>query len=253
MRQTRTASVPLRTRLDLERLEDRTTPATLPTGFTEAAVATGLASATAMEVAPNGDLWVLEQGGGVKRFRPGSTTADLVANLSAVGLRSEGERGVLGIAFDPNYATNKFVYLYYTSSDAPNPHNRISRFTVNDATATDYSFVDTAANPALLDEVEILNLDPLSTATNHNGGAIHFGPDGKLYVAVGDNASGANAQSHHARGTARSCASTPTAPSPPTTPRASRASPAPPPAPTAPSGPPGCGTRSRSRSSPARA
>jgi glucose/arabinose dehydrogenase len=195
MRQTRTVSAPLRARLRLDPLEDRTTPATLPTGFTEAAVATSLASATAMEVAPNGDLWVLEQGGGVKRFRPGSTTDDLVANLSAVGLRSEGERGVLGIAFDPGYATNKFVYIYYTSSDAPNPHNRISRFTVNDANAADYTFVDTAANPALLDEVEILNLDPLSTATNHNGGAIHFGPDGKLYVAVGDNANGANAQS----------------------------------------------------------
>ena len=127
-----------RARPSLELLEDRTTPATLPTGFTEAAVATGLSSATAMEVAPNGDLWVLEQGGAVKRFRPGSTTADLVANLSPSGLRSEGERGVLGIAFDPNYATNKFVYIYYTSSDAPNPHNRISRFTVNDANATDY-------------------------------------------------------------------------------------------------------------------
>ena len=72
MRQTRTAPAPLRTRLGLDRLEDRTTPATLPTGFTEAAVATGLASATAMEAAPNGDLWVLEQGGGVKRFRTGS-------------------------------------------------------------------------------------------------------------------------------------------------------------------------------------
>jgi glucose/arabinose dehydrogenase len=195
MRQTRTAFAPPRARLYLDQLEDRTTPATLPTGFTEAAVATGLASATAMEVAPNGDLWVLEQGGGVKRFRTGSPAADLVANLSSVGLRSEGERGVLGIAFDPGYATNKFVYVYYTSSDAPNPHNRISRFTVDDATAADYSFVDTVANPAPLDEVEILNLDPLSAATNHNGGAIHFGPDGKLYVAVGDNALGSNAQS----------------------------------------------------------
>src|ERR671912_639794 len=104
----------------LQRLEDRATPATLPTGFEEVAVATGLTGATAMEVAPNGDLWVLQQGGTVKRFRPGSTAADLVANLTTVGLRSEGERGVLGLAFDPNYATNKYVYIYYTSSDAPN-------------------------------------------------------------------------------------------------------------------------------------
>ena len=188
------ASRRTRTRLAMELLEDRTTPATLPTGFTEAAVATGLSNATAMEVAPNGDIWVLEQGGGLKRFRAGSTAADVVASLSNVGLRSEGERGLLGIAFDPNYANNKFVYLYYTSSDAPNPHNRVSRFTVNDANAADYSFVDTTADPATYDEVEFLNLDPLSSATNHNGGAIHFGPDGKLYVAVGDNANGANSQ-----------------------------------------------------------
>lgn len=183
------------TRLGFERLEDRTTPATLPTGFTEAPVAAGLSNATAMEVAPNGDLWVLEQGGGVKRFRSGSTAADLVANLADVGLRSEGERGVLGIAFDPNYAANKSVYLYYTSSDAPNPHNRVSRFTVNDANAADYAFVDTNPGVAGPDETVVLDLDPLSGATNHNGGAIHFGPDGKLYIAVGDNAAGANAQS----------------------------------------------------------
>jgi glucose/arabinose dehydrogenase len=192
MARARTAT---RTRLGVERLDDRITPATLPAGFTETAVAAGLSNATAMEVAPNGDLWVLEQGGGVKRFRPGSTAADLVGNLSAVGLRSEGERGVLGIAFDPNYATNKWVYIYYTSSDAPNPHNRVSRFTVSDATAADYSFVDTDAGVAGPDETVILDLDLLSAATNHNGGAIHFGPDGKLYIAVGDNAAGANAQS----------------------------------------------------------
>ena len=69
-----------------------------------------------MEIAPNGDVWVLEQSGSIKRFRPGVTSADLIANLSSVGLRSEGERGVLGIAFDPSYASNKFVYIYYTSS-----------------------------------------------------------------------------------------------------------------------------------------
>src|SRR3954453_18278250 len=93
----------------VEVLEDRTAPATLPSGFTEAAVATGLSNPTAMEFAPNGDLWVLEQGGAVKRFRSGSTAADVVGNLSGLGLNSSGERGVLGIAFDPQYATSKQV------------------------------------------------------------------------------------------------------------------------------------------------
>src|SRR5262245_43401813 len=182
-------------RLLLEPLENRSLLASLPAGFTETLVADGLSDATAMEIAPNGDLWVLEQGGAVKRFRPGSTTADTVGNLSALGLDSNGERGLLGIAFDPSYTTNKFVYLYYTSTDAPTPHNRVSRFTVNDANAADYSFVDTDPSVAGPDEAVILNLDALSSATNHNGGAIHFGPDGKLYIAVGDNANGANSQS----------------------------------------------------------
>jgi len=189
-----------RTRLVGEQLEERTLLANLPAGFTEAAVATGLSNATAMEFAPNGDLWVLEQGGAVKRFRSGSTSADVVGNLGALGISSSGERGVLGIAFDPQYATNKSVYVYYTSL-SPVTHNRISRFTVNDGNSADYYFAGTSGQGADAGSSgtptadPIFDLDPLSGATNHNGGAIHFGPDGKLYVAVGDNANGANSQS----------------------------------------------------------
>lgn len=187
-------------RLAVERLESRALLATLPAGFTEAAVATGLSSATAMEFAPNGDLWVVEQTGAVKRFRPTNTTADVVGDISTLGLSSSGERGLLGIAFDPQYSTTKQVYLYYTALGA-STHNRISRFTVDDTDAADYFFV--GASTALADSgssgtpnQEILfDLDPLSGATNHNGGAIHFGPDDKLYAAVGDNADGSNSQS----------------------------------------------------------
>src|SRR4051812_15231411 len=95
------------TRLGLERLERRELLARLPPGFAETPVAAGLSNPTATEFASNGDLWVLEQGGLVKRFRAGSTTADVVGNIANLGLNSAGERGVLGIAFDPQYATNK--------------------------------------------------------------------------------------------------------------------------------------------------
>ena len=94
---------------------------------------------------------------------------------------ANGERGLLGIAFDPNFASNQFVYVYYTVITAP-IHNRVSRFTANGNVAVAGS------------ETVILELDNLSSATNHNGGAIHFGPDGKLYVAVGENANSANSQ-----------------------------------------------------------
>jgi glucose/arabinose dehydrogenase len=185
-------------RLILEPLEARALLATLPAGFAETVVASNLSDATAMEIGPNGDVWVLEQGGAVKRFRPGSTTADVVGNLSTLGLSSVGERGVLGIAFDPQYAINKRVYLYYTATQ-PAIHNRISRFTVIDSSAADYYFAgastsgDAGASGTPTQTI-VLELDNLSGATNHNGGAIHFGPDGKLYAAVGDNANSANAQ-----------------------------------------------------------
>ena len=69
----------------------------------------------------------------------GSAAGDVVANISNLGLSSDGERGVLGIAFDPQYSTNKEVYLYYTAT-LPAIHNRVSRFTVVDTNAADYYF-----------------------------------------------------------------------------------------------------------------
>jgi len=161
-------------------MEDRVLLTTLPPGFTEARVVSGLSAPTAMEFAPDGRLFVLEQGGNVKLVRgDGTTSTALHLNVD-----SSGERGLLGIAFDPGFATNHFVYLYYTN---PNPgaaswatgeHNQLSRFTIND---TD------PQNPILGNEAPILDWNNLSSATNHNGGAIHFGIDGKLYADAGDN------------------------------------------------------------------
>src|SRR5439155_17056906 len=92
-----------------------------------------------------------------------------------------GERGLLGVAFDPDFADNQWVYIYYTAADS-SPHNRVSRFTANGDVADPGS------------ETFILELNDLSEADNHNGGAIHFGLDGKLYVAVGDNGYSPNSQ-----------------------------------------------------------
>ena len=96
-------------------------------------------------------------------------------------MSSVGERGLLGVAFDPNFSTNHFVYVYYTAP-APSIHTRVSRFTANGDVVVYGS------------EAILLDLDNLSGATNHNGGAIHFGPDGELYIAVGENANSANSQ-----------------------------------------------------------
>jgi glucose/arabinose dehydrogenase len=98
---------------------------------------------------------------------------------------SAGERGLLGVDLDPDFSNNHFVYLYFTkraTSTTP-AHNQVIRVTADG----DKTVVGS--------EKLILRLDNLSSATNHNGGALHFGEDGRLYVAVGDNANGDNAQS----------------------------------------------------------
>ena len=151
--------------------------ATLPAGFTETTIG-GISRPTAMEIAPDGRIFVCEQGGQLRVIKNGALLPTPFLTLT---VDSAGERGLLGVAFDPAFATNNFVYVYYTVPIEPR-HNRVSRFTANGDVVVPGS------------EHVILDLDPLSTATNHNGGAIHFGPDGKLYVAVGENANPANSQ-----------------------------------------------------------
>jgi glucose/arabinose dehydrogenase len=152
--------------------------ATLPAGFTESQLGTDVGGVpTAMAFAPDGRLFVCLQGGQLRVIKNGALLATPFVSLS---VNSTGERGLLGIAFDPNFSANQFVYLYYTTSTSP-IHNRISRFTANGDVAVAGS------------ELVLMDLDNLS-ATNHNGGALHFGPDGKLYAGVGENAVGANAQ-----------------------------------------------------------
>ena len=158
--------------------EGTSVAATLPAGFTETTVATGLSNPTAMAFAPDGRLFVAQQGGALRVIKNGALLSSPFITLS---VDSSGERGLLGIAFDPLFTANNYIYLYYTVPGSP-ARNRLSRFTANgDVVVSGSEFV-------------VLNLDSLSSATNHNGGAIHFGPDGKLYVAVGENATASNAQ-----------------------------------------------------------
>jgi glucose/arabinose dehydrogenase len=150
----------------------------LPSGFSETQIGE-IASPTAMEIAPDGRIFVCEQGGSLRVIKNGVL---LPAPFVTLNLDSSGERGLLGIAFDPNFGfLNHYLYLYYTVATTPR-HNRVSRFEANGDVVVPGS------------ETILLELDNLSSATNHNGGAIHFGPDGKLYVAVGENASPPNSQ-----------------------------------------------------------
>jgi glucose/arabinose dehydrogenase len=154
----------------------RASAATLPPGFSQSVIAM-VPSPTAMEVAPDGRLFVAEQGGRLRVIKNGSL---LPTPFVSLNVDRESERGLLGIAFDPNFAQNHWVYVFYTAK-TPVVHNRVSRFTA----AGDVSVAGS--------ERIIYEFDPLRYLV-HVAGAIHFGPDGKLYIAHGDNGQASRAQ-----------------------------------------------------------
>ena len=151
----------------------------LPPGFSESLIAP-VTDPTAMQFAPDGRLFVCEQGGTLRVIKDGVMLPTPFVSLS---VSSVGERGLLGVAFDPNFAVNQYVYVFYTAT-TPTLRNRVSRFTANGDVAVPGS------------EVVIFELPAITTiATNHNGGALNFGPDGKLYIAVGEHNVPSNSQS----------------------------------------------------------
>lgn len=121
-------------------------------------------------------LFVVEQGGRIKIMQPnGDVNADLFLDISSQ-ISSGGERGLLGLAFHPDYSNNGFFYVYYTK---PNGDSQISRFSVD------------SNNPDLADPgSELPLLDFEQPFSNHNGGCLAFGPDGFLYISSGDGGSG---------------------------------------------------------------
>jgi glucose/arabinose dehydrogenase len=144
--------------------------ATLPAGFSETLVASGLSSPMSMTFAPDGRLFVCEQGGKVRVIKNGALLSTPFVSLS---VKSGGSMGLLNLTFDPNFNTNHFVYVQYTTATAPN-HNRVSRLTANGDVAVAGS------------EVVIFDID-LDALVDHFGGPLAFRADGKLYIATGDN------------------------------------------------------------------
>lgn len=161
--------------LRVELLEDRTVPTTLPAGFEETIYASGLTVPTSMAFAPDGRLFVTEKAGALRVVTSEGTL--LPTPFVQLDVNTEEERGLLGITFDPNFTDNRFVYVFYSTNDA-NSINRVSRFT---ASADNPNTVEPGSEQILLD-----NINPPLAASWHNGGALHFGTDGKLYIAVGE-------------------------------------------------------------------
>ncbi|HKK73831.1 MAG TPA: PQQ-dependent sugar dehydrogenase [Saprospiraceae bacterium] len=152
-----------------------TQAAKLPPGFIEERIAQGL-DPTTMAMAPDGRIFIAEKDGRIRIVENGVLLEDPFLEIAVDNFN---ERGLGGLAFHPNFEQNNWIYVTYT---VPNQnHNRISRFTAN-------------GNYAPLQSEEILLDLPRLTGTIHNGGAMAFGADGKLYVAIGDGANAANSQ-----------------------------------------------------------
>jgi glucose/arabinose dehydrogenase len=127
--------------------------------------------------APPGDdrrLMVVEKAGAIRVWRTGGASRLFLDVAAAVGgIQSAGEQGLLSMAFAPDYATSGRFYVYYTAADGQS--NRIDEFRVSSNRSI--------ADPRTRRQVLVV---PHTTASNHNGGQIAFGPDGFLYAAPGD-------------------------------------------------------------------
>ncbi len=141
-------------------------------------VISGLEFPVGMALTPDGRVFFNERlTGKIRIINPQNPQWQLVNTpFCQLPVATNGEQGLLGLALDPQFATNKFVYVYHSAS---NPlRNRVVRYTESSGSCTN----------------ETIILDNLPASTNHNGGIIQFGPDGKLYVIIGDAENTANAQ-----------------------------------------------------------
>jgi putative heme-binding domain-containing protein len=156
---------------------------TLPQGFKSDIVASGFSGATAFEAAPDGRLFVCEQTGRLRVIKDGKLLAEPFATLP---VDATWERGLIGVTVAPDFPKTPHVFLCYVAAK-PFPHHVISRFTARGDVA------ESGSEKILLegdDQTKMTGTVP----AGHQGGAIHFGNDGKLYIAIGDHTAGQPAQ-----------------------------------------------------------
>ena len=142
----------------------------LPAGFAKVQLAKGLKNPTAIAFGPNGDIYIAQQRGAILLDRGGVIQATPVITIPA---DTGTETGVLGLALDPNFAANGYMYVGYTTVDL---HSQLSRFTVTGGGTT----------ASMASEVVYWRGNQLQIF-HHAINDVHIGPDGKLWFSVGDN------------------------------------------------------------------
>jgi hypothetical protein len=140
----------------------------------------GLSSPVFLTNAGDGSrrLFIVQQRGIIKVAQPGSNSVTDYLNISSVVSSTGGERGLLGLAFHPNFENNRRFFVYYTRQ--------------SDGAVQIAEYAQNASNPNIADPnpVSVIITIPHPTFSNHNGGTIAFGPDGYLYAGPGDGGSG---------------------------------------------------------------
>ncbi|GAA1884391.1 ThuA domain-containing protein [Asanoa iriomotensis] len=129
----------------------------------------------ALDIAPDGRVFYVQRAGQIKIFKPAQQSTVTAGTLSVY---TGGEDGLVGMALDPNFATNGWIYLYYSPSSSATDINRLSRFTVSGDTVNLASEVVLLSVPAYRDRT--------FPEPGHTGGYVAFGPNGNLYLSTGD-------------------------------------------------------------------
>jgi glucose/arabinose dehydrogenase len=148
------------------------TTGAVPQDFEDTRIAT-VASPTALAFTPDGRLLITTQDGRLRIYESGALRPAAALDLTDV-ICSDNERGLLGVAVDPNFSVNRHIYLFYTSDQGGSCVNRVSRFVLAASNTVDRAT-----------ELVLVNGMP-STAGNHNAGDVKFGKDGYLYISIGD-------------------------------------------------------------------
>jgi putative heme-binding domain-containing protein len=156
---------------------------TLPRGFKADVVATGFTGATALEVAADGRLFVCEQRGALRVIKQGKLLAQPFVKLP---VDATWERGLIGVTVAPDFPRVPHVFVCYVAA-RPYPHHVVSRWSAAGDVARQGS------EKILLEGDDQTKLGG-NVPAGHQGGAIHFGKDRKLYIAIGDQTAGRPAQ-----------------------------------------------------------
>jgi putative heme-binding domain-containing protein len=160
-----------------------TGPIRLPDGFEVKTISTGLTGCTALETTADGRIFVCEQTGALRVVKGGKLLPEPFVTLP---VDSTWERGLIGVTVDPGFPKVPFVYVCYVAKE-PYPHHRVSRFTADGDVAKPNS------EKLLLEGDDQRTLGG-NVSAGHQGGAVHFGVDGKLFIAIGEQTAEAPAQ-----------------------------------------------------------